>query len=120
TTGAAHVAPLLFTRISIAPKCAFVSSTTFLTSSGLETSQAKDNESTPSFFISSLISLQASNLREQMTALPPTSAYPFAICAPSPRAPPVTIAVFHSNLNKSSTFNIFHLVLLVRVQRGAE
>src|SRR5699024_11114051 len=118
--GAAHVAPLLFTRISIAPKCAFVSSTTFLTSSGLETSQAKANESTPSFFISSLISSQSSNLREQMTTLAPASAYPIATCPPRPRAPPVTIAVFPSNLNKSSTFNIFHLVLLVRVQKGAE
>src|SRR5690625_4392449 len=102
STGSPHVAPLLLTKISIDPKWAFVSETTFFTSARFVTSHSNARASTPNSFNSRLMSSHAASLREQMTIFAPASASPFAICAPSPRAPPVTIAVFCSNLNKSS------------------
>src|SRR6185437_15158088 len=54
----------------------------------------------------SLISLQASSLREHITIFAPASANPSAICAPSPLPPPVIIAVFPDKLNRFETTNL--------------
>src|SRR5215210_3819029 len=102
--GAPQVVPLLLTRTSIAPKASSVSATTLFTSSGSVTSQASASALPPRPSISALTSSSASFLRAQRTTLAPASESASAMYWPSPRPPPVTMAVLLSRRNRSSAF----------------
>src|SRR5919199_469262 len=104
SAGAPQVAPLLLTRISMAPKVSSVSLTAFSTSSGLVTSQATANALPPRPSISAFTSSSASSLREHRTTFAPTSEKASAMYCPRPRPPPVTTAVLPSRRNRSSAF----------------
>src|SRR5919199_602108 len=104
SAGAPHVAPLLLTRMSIAPKASSVSFTTLATSSGSVTSQARARALPPRSSISAFTSSSASRLREQRTTLAPASERASAMYCPRPRPPPVTTAVLPSRRNRSSAF----------------
>src|SRR5699024_9898170 len=85
------------------PKCSFVCLTTCLISSGFVTSHLNASESTPFPFSFSLISSHASTFLEHTTIFAPASAYSSPIWAPSPRPPPLIIAVFAFSFHQSNT-----------------
>ena len=99
--GVPQVAPLLLTRMSIAPNVFCVSSTTWATSSGFVISQANASALPPRASISCFTPSHASSLREQSTTFAPTSDNAFAMYSPRPRPPPVIMAVLPSSRNRS-------------------
>src|SRR5919112_2036029 len=102
SAGAPHVAPLLLTSTSIAPKASSVSFTALSTSSGSVTSHSRARALPPRPSISAFTSSSASSLREQRTTLAPASERASAMYCPRPRPPPVTMAVLPLRRNNSS------------------
>ena len=99
--GARRIMPALLTRISIAPKCPTVSSTSRAQTSGKPTSPTSATAFAPAASILCCVALGAA-LEPCTATLAPACASATAMAAPSPRDEPVTRAVLPLRLNLSS------------------
>src|ERR671916_508736 len=102
--GAPQVAPELLTSTSTLPKARSASATTLSTLPPSVTSSSRASALRPRASISSLTSSSGSSLRAQSTTLAPASERASAMWRPSPRPPPVTMAVLPSRRKRSSVF----------------
>ena len=95
--------PALFTRMSILPSCSTTWPTNASISSTRVTSTLPKSDRRPSAASSPRRAWPSSSSRSQIATSAPASASASAICRPSPRAPPVTMATWPVEVKRSST-----------------